>query len=299
MKKIYLSEAISPVARKRLENKYQIIENFDHPEELDGIITRNKKIDRDIISRASNCRVISNHGTGKDHIDLKAAEKKNIPVESAPGLNARSVAELTLGFFLALTYKMKFINQGMMDGKFSQVGTSELQGNELYKKRVGILGSGYVAKELSRMLKNSFDAEIYCWNPHRTKEELSALGFEKIESLEKLFAECDFISVNIPLKPETKNLISEKILEQANPNLILVNTARGGIINEDALYNALISGKIKAAACDVFVQEPPQKNHPLLSLPNFIGTLHVGGSTHEALERVGNKTVDNIEKFCE
>jgi len=212
-------------------------------------------------------------------------------------LNAHSVAELALGFILALSFKMKYLDSGMQQGKFNRFGQKDTQGNEIYGKKLGLIGSGYIARELSGMMKSAFGATVYCYNPRRTSDELKALGFIKVDSLEELFASCDFISVHIPLNDETRNLINKKLLDVANPSCILVNTSRGGIINEKDLYQVLKENKIKAAACDVFEKEPPEADNPLLALPNFIGTLHVGGSTKEALEKVGNKTVDNVEQY--
>lgn len=296
-KRIYLSEELAPSAYNRLLEKYKIVQTFDEPELIEGIITRKIAITREIISKVKNCKVIANHGTGRDQIDVKAAEEYGIPVINAEGLNAHSVAELALGFFLSLSFKMKYLDSGMQIGKFQNFGQKDTQGNEIYGKKLGILGSGYIARELADMMTKAFGATVFCYNPHRTCEELKALGFIKVNTLEELFTGCDFISIHIPLNDETRNLINKKILEQANPELILVNTSRGGIINENDLYEALKENKIKAAACDVFEKEPPEKDNSLLALPNFIGTLHVGGSTKEALEKVGNKTVDNIEQY--
>lgn len=296
-KRVYLSEEIAKSAYDRLSENFEIVTNFDKPEELNGIITRKIAISREIISKAKKCKIIANHGTGTDQIDLEAAKEFNIPVVSASGLNARSVAELTLTFFLALSYKLKFIDSGVQKGQFSRFDLPELQGNEVRGKNLGVIGSGYVAQALGRTMKISFGATAYCYNPHQTKQELANAGFVKVDTLQELFRLCDFVSVHAPLTDETRNLINKDIFEKANPNLILVNTARGGIVNEQDLYQALVEKRIKAAACDVFEQEPPAQDNPLFTLPNFIGTTHVAGSTKEALERVGNATVDAIEKY--
>jgi len=295
--KVYLSEELAPSAYQRLSKEFEIINSFEHIDEVSGIITRKIEITREIISKAKNCKVICNHGTGTDQIDLVAAKEYGIPVESTPGLNARSVAELALSFIMALSFKMKFCDYGMQKGQFSRFGLPELQGNEIFGKKLGLVGSGFTAKELAKIMTTAFGAKVFCYNPNKTKEELADFGFEKIETVSELFSICDFVSVHIPLKNETLNLINEKTFSTANPDLILVNTARGGIINETDLYNALVQKKIKAAGCDVFVSEPPAPESPLLSLPNFLGTLHVGGSTLEALERVSNKCIDNLEKY--
>lgn len=296
-KRIYLSEEIAESAYNRLQENFEIITDFSKPEQLDGIITRKIAITREIISKAKKCKIIANHGTGTDQIDLAAAREFNIPVVSAAGLNARSVAELSLSFILALSYKLKFIDSGIQKGQFARFDLPELQGNEVRGKNLGVIGSGYVAQALGRTMKISFGATVYCYNPHQTKQELANAGFVKIDTLKELFHLCDFVSIHAPLTDETRNLINKEIFDKANPNLILINTARGGIVNEKDLYEALTTGKIKAAACDVFEEEPPAQDNPLFALPNFIGTTHIAGSTKEALERVGNATVDNVEEF--
>lgn len=296
-KTVYLSEVLAESAYNRLKKNFNIVSDFNNPEKIDGIITRKISITREILSKTRNCKIVANHGTGVDQIDCEAAAEFEIPVVSAPGLNAQSVAELTLGFIISLSYKMKFCDSGMQQGKFEKFGLPELQGTEVSNKKLGLIGSGYIAKALAELMKTAFNADIYCYNPHRSEDELKALGFKKIDSIKELLKICDFVSVHVPLNEDTKDLINSENLSSASPNLILVNTSRGGIINEDDLYDALVNHKIKAAACDVFEQEPPAKDSKLLSLPNFIGTLHVGGSTAEALERVSNKTVDNIESY--
>lgn len=291
---VYLNESISEKAETLLRSKYDVVNNYDNIENINAIITRKEVVNRDIMCRAKNLKIVSDHGTGTDQIDLVAAKELGIKVTNTPGLNAQSVAELAVGFFIALNYKIKKCHTGMEAGTFEKFGLPELNGNEISGKKLGIIGSGYIAKKLSLIMRTAFSAEIYCYNPHKTKEELLEIGFKKIETLEEFFSKMDFISIHAPLTSETKNLVNEKILSCANPNLILVNTSRGGIVNEKDLYNALVSKKIKGAALDVFEMEPPSKENPLLHLENFLGTLHVGGSTQEALDRVGLATVQNI-----
>lgn len=291
---VHLSEPIAQSAYDRLAKEFKITDSLDHPEELDGIITRKIAVPGDLIRKASRLKVIANHGTGADQIDLKTAEECGVQVLSAPGQNARSVAELTVGSFLSLSYKMKYADQGLQKGCFERFGTPDLQGNEIYGKKLGLIGSGNIAKEVARIMGTAFGVQIYCWNPHKSDDELAKLDFIKTDTISDLLKVTDMASVHIPLTTDTMNLIGDKELSSANKDLLLVNTSRGGIINESALYNALLQGQIKGAACDVFLQEPPSRDNPLLSLPNFIGTPHVGGSTKEALERVGNLTVDNI-----
>lgn len=297
--KVYLSENIAQSARERLEKNFEIVDNFDHPEKLDGIIVRRVKVTREIIRRAVKLKVICMHGVGLDTIDVGAAREYGIPVTRVPGGSIESVAELAVTFMLALSRKIKYIDHGLSSGEFDHFGMTETIGNEVFGKKLGLVGCGHIGMRVGEIMKNSFSMELYCYDPHKSMEECRELGYEKVDTIKELFQAVDYASISIPLLDSTRNIINEEVFEQANPNLVLVNTSRGGIVDEDALYRALAEGKIKAAASDVFAQEPPQKESPLLHLENFISTLHVGGSTEEALERVGNCTVDNLIREIE
>jgi len=302
-KTIYLSEEIDKEWAEYLYQHYNVVDNFENCNEIEGIITRKIAITRQIIKNCPKLKIISDHGTGTDQIDLRAAKEFNVKVTNTPGLNAQSVAELILAFMLGLSYKIKYNNQGMQEGLFNKFGLAELNGSELYGKKVGVIGSGYIAQRLSCIVKNAFDCTVYCYNPNRDRAYLEKLGLIKVDDLKELFKTMDFISVNVPLTETTLNMINCDILNIANPDLILVNTSRGGIVNEDDLYKALVNKKIRGAALDVFTNEPPSKDNPLLSLSNFMGTLHTGGSSYESLKRVGEATVKNLveglgDSFC-
>lgn len=294
MMNVYLSEYIAPSARKRLEQECTIVDNFDHPEELDGIIVRRTEVTEEIIRRAEHLKIISMHGVGLDTIDVRAAQRYGVRVTNVPRASSESVAELAVSLMLACSRKLKFIDRGLRKGEFHHFGESELIGNEIFGKKVGLIGSGNIAQRVAAILKNAFSCKIFCYNPRQTSEKLALEGMKKIGSLEEMFRLCDVVSIHVPLTKDTKNMVSRSVLEQANPGLILVNTARGGIVDESALYDCLSSGRIRAAGMDVFEEEIPNRNDPLLHLDNFIGTLHVGGSTKEALERVSNEAVDNL-----
>jgi len=294
--KAYLSEYIVPSAYKRLAERCEIVDNFDHPEEIDAIITRNVPVNRALMEKAKRLKVISVHGVGRDGIDLKAAEELGIAVTNIPGGNARSVAELAVSFMFCMARQLKRADRGLRQGKWPKPGESSLIGREITGKTLGLVGTGNIAQEIAAMMRGGFGMKVLCWNPRRDAEYCENLGFEKVESLEELFSRSDFVSINVLLTPETEKLISYKAFAAANPELILVNTSRGKVVDEEALYDALVSGKIRAAASDVFWKEPPDKDMPLLQMDNFVGTIHIGGSTEEALERVGNGAVDNVFK---
>ncbi len=291
---VYLSEHIAPSAYARLAERFTIVDNFDHPEELDAIIVRRARVTGDVIRRASRLKIISMHGVGLDTIDTAAAAERGIPVVNVPGESAESVAELAVAYLMALSRKLKPIDRGLREGRYRQFGESSLVGTELYGKKLGLVGSGHIAGRMAEIMRSAFACEITCWNPRKSAEALAAMGYRKADSLEELFSEMDLVSIHIPLTDDTRGIIGADVFEHANPALLLANTSRGGIVDEDALYNALSTGKIRAAASDVFLSEPPERDSPLLTLDNFIATPHIGGSTEEALDRVGNKAVDHV-----
>lgn len=291
---IYLSEYIAPSARRRIEAKCAIVDTFDHPEQLDGIIVRRAEVTGDILRRASKLRVVSMHGVGLDHIDVNTAKQLGIPVTNVPGQSAQSVAELAVSMMLALSRKLKYINSCVEAGKLTSFGETQTIGHEIWGKRIALVGSGHIAQRVATIMRLAFGCTILCYNPHKSARELADLGMTKIDTLDDLFAAADVVSVHVPLNHETEGMIGQRALAHAKPGLLLVNTARGGIVDEQALYHALCQGRIAGAACDVFTDGIPDPETPLLHLPNFISTLHIGGSTEEALERVGNKAVDNL-----
>lgn len=294
MYKVYLNDHISPNAVERLRKKVELVDNFDRPEELDAIIVRQQYCTRQVIEKAKKCRLIQMHGIGLERIDLAAAEKAGIPVLNTPGGNAQSVAELTLALALALSRKLKFLDKGMEKGQFKTFGLPETVGNEITGKTVGLAGSGNIAKLVAKLFANAFDCKILCYNPSLPEQTAKELGFTKVQTVQELMQKSDIVSLHLPLTAQTKSMFSKAAFENANKNLIFINTARGGIVDEKALYEALAEGKIKAAAMDVFEQQPPRTDNPLLSLDNFIATMHIGGSTEEALERNGDTVVQNV-----
>ncbi len=294
MQTVYLNEHISPNAVNRLKKHVRVVDNFDHPEEIDAIIVRQQYATKEIIDKVKNCKLIQMHGVGLERVDLEAAKNAGIPVKNTPGGNARSVAELSVGLMLALSRKINYIYEGIKKGKFTRFGMPETEGNEIYGKVLGLVGGGQIARLTAGIMTAAFGAKVLVYDPFLDEEKCKEFGFEKIATLNELFSKSDFISIHVPLLDSTKHMINKEVLESSKPGLILINTARGGIVEENDLYEALVSGKVKAAGMDVFEEQPPKADNPLFSLDNFIGTLHIGGSTAEALERNGKIVVDNI-----
>ena len=293
--KVFLNDPIAPSALARLKAHVELVTDYEHPEELDAIIVRQQYCPGDVIRRAKRCRLIQQHGVSLDRIDTKAAAECGIPVRNTPGQNARSVAEYTVAMMLDLARKVSAVDLKTRRGLLPSFGMAETVGTELAGKRLGLVGSGHIALEVARIARNGFSMELCCFNPHRGDAELRALGLEPM-TLPELFSSCDFVSLHCLLTEETYHMIGREVLEAANPGLILINTARGGLIDEAALYEALAAGRLAAAGLDVFETEPPPEDHPLFTLENFLAGMHVAGSTHEALERNGKAVVDAVFK---
>ena len=292
--KVYLNDPIAASAVERLKKHVELVSDFEHPEELDAIILRQQYCTREVIARAKKCKLIQQHGAGLDRIDLEAAREYGIPVRNTPGLNARSVAEYALAMMLDLSRRVTFIDGRTRRGELPRFGMPETVGRELSGKTLGLVGSGHVARELAQIARDGFRMEIRCFSAHRSAAELEALGFRPAAGLRELFAACDYVSLHCLLTPETYHLVDAAVLRAANPGLIFLNTARGGLVDEAALFEALRDGALAAAGLDVFEQQPPAVDNPLFSLPNFLAGMHVGGSTHEALERNGRAVVDAV-----
>lgn len=291
--KVYLNDPIAPSAVERLRSRVELVDNFDHPEELDAIIIRQQYCRADVIRRATRCKLIQQHGAGLDRIDTEAAAACGIPVKNTPGLNARSVAEYTVAMLLDLSRKVTAIDKKARAGLLPRFGLSETIGREVSHKRLGLIGSGHVAREVAQICRDGFHMEVCCHSAHRSNAALREMGLIPA-GFQELFSTCDFVSIHCMLTPETYHLVNARCFEACNPRLILINTARGGLVDEPALYEALVAGRLAAAGLDVFEAQPPAVDNPLLSLENFLAGMHVAGSTHEALERNGKAVVDSV-----
>lgn len=288
---VYLSEYIDPEARALLESRCKVVDTMDRPEELDAIILRNIPVTAELMDRAKNLKVIGKHGVGVNTIDVEAAKERGIRVIYTPTANADSVAEMTVALFLALERRIVEANMNCRRGAYTSIAPKALIGTEIGGKTLGQIGMGNIAQRIARILHNGFGVHVLGYDPFISAEEAETRGFEKVETLEELLERADLVNVNVPLVKATENLISGKLFDHFKKGAVLVNAARGAIVNEDDLYEALVSGKLKAAACDTFVNEPPTIENRLLSLENFSATPHIGGNTEESLQRTGMEVV--------
>ena len=293
---VYLSEYIYPEAQKKLRESAEIVDNFDRIEEIDAIILRNIPVTAEMMDKAKKLKVIAKHGVGVNTIDIAAAKERGIRVIYTPTTNANSVAEMVVALFLALERKVYEANVNCRKGAYTSIAPKSLIGTELTGKVFGQIGMGNIGQLAARILKGGFGVQVLGYDPYISEAEAKRRGFEKVEKLEELLERSDLVNVNVPLVNSTKNMISGEVFNHFKPGAVLVNASRGGVVNEDNLYDALTSGKLKAAACDTFIVEPPTGENKLLSLDNFSATPHIGGNAEEALQRTGMEIVEETLK---
>lgn len=276
-----------------LKEHAEVTDNFDRIEEIDAIIVRGTKITADIINRATNLKVIARHGIGVDSVDVEAATARGIPVINTPLTNADSVAELTVALFLMLERRLYEANVKSREGSFKTKGPADFLGNEINGKTFGQIGMGNIAQRIAYILGTGFHCKVLGYDPFVSAEEAAKRGFEKVETVEELLERSDLVNVNVLLVKSTKNLVSREAMAHFKPGAVFVNAARGEVIDEDALYDALVEGRLRAAACDTFVEESVSPDNKLLTLRNFSATPHLGGNTEEALQKTGMQVVQD------
>jgi len=291
---VYVGEYIHPDALALLKQGVQVVDTFDDIENIDGMIIRAHRVDAALLRRAKKLKIIGKHGVGCDSIDLNAAKECGVPVLNTPHANTNSVAELIVGFALALCRQIPYADAGCRRGEFTRIAPPQLTGIELTGKTLGLIGMGNIAQRVAEILQQGFGMQVVGYDPYLDAHAAKQLGFEKLEDLRDVIEASDVVNVSVPLTRDTRYLISGNLFDAFRENAIFINAARGGIVDEGDLYLALKSGKLRAAACDVFEEEPPTGQNPLLTLPNFCGTPHIGAATEEALYRMGMEVVTEV-----
>ncbi len=296
--KTFLCEYIHDEARKELENFSEIVEDWEKFSECDAVINRNLKLTREVLSRAKHLKVIAVHGTGLDGVDLETAEEFGIQVFSTPYKNATSVAELNIALMLMTARKVSVISKQLQEGSsFNKASTmAQVQGMELFGKRVAFLGVGEIAKKTIFICQHGFSMQCVGWSRSLTKEKADSLGIEFASSRLEAIKGADFVVLGMALTEETKGIFGKEEIEGMKQGAILINTTRGAVIQEDILYQALQEGKIGGAGLDVLVQEPFSIEHPFYQLQNVVITPHIGANTEDALYRVGMACVKGISE---
>ncbi|MCJ7558271.1 MAG: hypothetical protein MUP90_15345 [Gammaproteobacteria bacterium] len=264
-------------------------ELFDMVPDYDALVVRGRtKVTAQLFEAGSRLKVIGRAGVGVDNIDLTAAKAQGVIVVNAPQASTLAVAEHTLGLILALARMIPRADASMKAGKWTK---KDLAGVELNGKVLGVIGLGNIGSAVAHRAEFLW-LKVVGYDPHLSMDEMFRWGAEKV-ALADLYARADFVSLHVPLNPETRSMIDSQALGSMKPGVRLICTARGGIIDEMALLDALESGHVAGAALDVFAQEPPGIT-ALVAHPNVIATPHVGAQTMEAQTRAAEDIATEV-----
>jgi D-3-phosphoglycerate dehydrogenase len=281
-----LAEAGCEVVKADMQGEMTAERMINLLQEIDGAVVGVVPMTAQVLENAPRLKVVSMHGVGVDHIDLDAAERLGIVIANCPGTNDQAVADLALGLMIAAARQIPAADAALRSeqwGKYS--------GCELWNKTLGLIGYGRIGRGVAKR-SLGFDMNVLVYDPYIQPDQVGLSGVQ-LTSLEEVITSADFLSLHAALTDETHHMIGAELLTKMKPTAYLINTARGGLIDEQALYAALSNKQIAGAALDVFVEEPPLGS-PLLTLPNLVLTPHIGAHTKEAIERMGVMAAQNI-----
>jgi phosphoglycerate dehydrogenase-like enzyme len=288
-----------PILREQLQNRYSRVRFNDDGRSLEGrdlidflrghvkAITALEKLGEALFAAVPELRVVSKYGVGLDMLDLEAMERHGVSLGWTGGVNRRSVSELVISFAISLLHETHTANKQVLSGTWRQI-----KGRQLSGKTVGIVGCGHIGKDVA-ILMRAFGCPVLAHDILSFKEFYSEHSVTPV-SLEELLASSDVVTLHLPLDDSTRNILSAERLTLMKPGAILINAARGHLVDEAALKRMLIEGHLSGAAFDVFCMEPPD-DIELLNLPNFIATPHIGGSTEEAVLAMGQAAIKGLD----
>jgi D-3-phosphoglycerate dehydrogenase / 2-oxoglutarate reductase len=258
--------------------------------EYDGMIIRSAtRVTAEVIDRADNLKAIGRAGIGVDNIDIEAATKRGVIVANAPESNTVAAAEHTLGLMLASARRIPAADSSLRDGEWKR---SAFKGVEVSGKTLGLIGLGHVGAIVARGA-HGMGMRVLAYDPYVSEDRMRQVNVERAETTDEVFEQSDFVSLHVPRTPQTIGLVNEASLAKMKPSAYIINVARGGIVDETALYNALKEGTIAGAALDVFAEEPTTQS-PIFTLPNVVVTPHLGASTAEAQDRAGITAAEQV-----
>lgn len=295
--KFVMTQAVCPEGLKLLENvaDVYVADNQDpnnYPEEMkdaDALVVRIAKCDRIAIENSPALKVIGRTGVGYDTVDVEAASQRGIPVVITPGANNRSVAEHAVAMMFALSKNLIEAQNEMCAGNW-EVREAK-KAFELETKKVGILGLGAIGRETAKICRGC-GMEIAAYDPFMSKEQIEGYGAEYYENYEELLKVSDIVSIHVPLTDQTRNMIRMEQLVTMKKTALVINCSRGGIVDETDLAEALKTGVIAGAGADVFCNEPPKNDDPLLNCPNLIVSPHSAAQTREAVIKMAEMCVN-------
>jgi D-3-phosphoglycerate dehydrogenase len=295
--KIYILDHFVPSGVEFAEKHAEVV-RWDDPraknwhEDADGLMVRTTRLTAEDFAKAKKLKVVSKQGVGVNLIDLAAAKAHGVMICNTPGVNSEAVAEMGLALALAVTRRVAECDRRIRSGEV--VKRVNLLGIELWGKTVGVIGMGNIGTRIARKYHAAFNAKLLAYDPYVPTGSWPDIPHERVSSLDELLPRVDLLTIHVPLLPETRNLIGRHELALMKKTAVLVNVARGEIVDEEALYDALKSGRLFGAGLDVFKTEPPTTDNPLVGLPNMVSTPHAGGGTRENQERSSLATAQQL-----
>lgn len=279
-----------PNAKLNLEGKrFSKDELIEYIKDADGVVIGLEPIDKDVLEHCPKLKIVSKYGVGLNNIDLKECEQRSIAIGWTGGVNRLSVSEMTLGYMLMLARNLYVTSNQLKNGIWNKSGGFQLSG-----KTVGIIGVGFIGKDLIRLLK-PFGCKILV-NDIIDQDEYYKQNDLIKASKDEIFRSCDFVTIHTPYDESTKNMVNQEILSNMKKSAFIINSARGGIVDEVALKYALQNNIIAGAAIDAYSEEPPSDKE-FLSLENLICTPHIGGNAKEAVEAMGMSAIKHLVEF--
>ena len=298
--KVVIAEPLAPAAIEQFQAQagWDIVvsnpkEYAAHLSDCDALVVRSAvKVNKAVLEQAPNLRVIGRAGVGVDNVDMTAATAAGVLVMNTPGGNAVSVAEHTLAFMLSMARMVPQASASTKSGKWEK---KKFLGNELRSKTLGVVGLGAIGREVV-LRARAFEMKIIACDPFITSQTAANLGVELVD-LDNLYKRSDYISLHVGVTPETRGMINATSIAKMKDGVRIVNCARGELVDQDALFAGLQSGKVAGAALDVFDPEPTAADLPLLAHENVFASPHIGGSTEEAQEIVGIRIAQQMVEY--
>ncbi len=260
-------------------------------------ITRNAGLSREAMQAATELKVLGNHGIGTDPVDVTYASEIGLPIIFTPYGNVQSVAELALSQMLAIARRTREADRAVRSGNYDYRYSRDFI--ELQGKTLAVIGFGRIGRRTAEVAKGAFGMRVVAYDPYLSAAAIEAAGAEKGEDLGAVLGVADVVSLHLQLTPETRSILDKERLAQMKPGAMLVNTARGALVDPDALVDALKSGHLRGAAMDVFEIEPLPVDHPFAKEDRLILSPHIGGATEECLERTAVQTAEQVVDVLE
>jgi len=287
--KILIADAFDASLPKRLEKYGEVTTDMAEVATAQVLLIRSKtKVTKEMVAEAKQLKLVIRGGVGLDNVDKEACKARGVEVMNTAAASSVSVAEMAMAFMVAIPARLIEAHMAMKEGKFPK---NELKRTELFQKTLGLIGAGAIASEVAKRALG-FGMKVIAYDPFLSTHAVAAL-----KTLDEVLAQSDVISIHTPLTDQTKGMFNKEAFAKMKDGVMIINTARGKVMAEDDLAEALKSGKVRAYGTDVWFSDPPPADCPLLTAPNVFMAPHIGGSSKENLLRIGDTVLEILSKF--